>query len=271
LDSSRGLVVVMAECLIALGSNLGDRGAILRDAVTAIGRAAQTHLVARSRWYETPSVGGPAGQGAFLNGAALVSTSLSSRDLYAELARIEAKLGRVRAERWAARTLDLDLLLYGSEETGAGPSGLIVPHPRMHSRRFALAPAADVAPWMVHPPSDWTVAQLLQQLDAGENEAAIAGAEASVVEDLVSRLNRQLESSRATLRVRRWSSGEWNPGPRVLMAIGEATGTNATARRKMLSLPERGPVTWLGSISVDDLAAEAWTVLASASPTLAGP
>jgi 2-amino-4-hydroxy-6-hydroxymethyldihydropteridine diphosphokinase len=261
----------MAECLIALGSNLGDRGAILRDAVTAIGRTAQIHLVARSRWHETPPVGGPAGQGAFLNGAALVSTSLSSRDLYAELSRIEAILGRVRAERWAARTLDLDLLLYCSEASSAGPSGLIVPHPRMHSRRFVLAPAAEVAPCMVHPPSGWTVAQLLRQLDVGDDEAAIAGVEAAGVNELVSRLNRQLECGHATLRVRRWSGGEWNPGPRVLMVVDAATGTNAAARRKMLSLPSAGPVTWLISRSVDDLATEAWTVLASACPSLAGP
>jgi 2-amino-4-hydroxy-6-hydroxymethyldihydropteridine diphosphokinase len=260
----------MAECLVALGSNLSDRGAILRHAVTAIGRVAQTHLVARSHWHETPPVGGPPGQGAFLNGAVLVTTSLSSRDLYAELAGVEAKLGRVRAQRWAARTIDLDLLLHGDEESCDSLGFLDVPHPRMQSRRFALAPAADVAPWMVHPPSGWTVAQLLRQLDAGDNEAAIAGAEAAVVEALVASLNQRLERGGATLRVRRWTGGAWNPGPRALMAVDAPTGTNAATRRKMLSLPEWGPVTWLGSNSVDDLAAEAWTLLASASPTLAG-
>jgi 2-amino-4-hydroxy-6-hydroxymethyldihydropteridine diphosphokinase len=259
----------MAECLVALGSNLGDRGAILRDAVTAIGSIRQTHLVARSRWHETPPVGGPTGQGAFLNGAALVSTTLDARMLYAELARIERQLGRVRTDRWGARTLDLDLLLYGVEESCDSLGFLDVPHPRMHSRQFVLAPAADVAPWMVHPPSGWTIAQLLRQLDSSDNEAAIAGDEATVVEALFSRLNQQLKGGQATLRVRRWNGGAWNPGPRVLMAVGALSGTNEAARRKMLHLPEAGPVTWLAGESVDALAAEAWTVLASACPALA--
>jgi len=259
----------MAECLLALGSNLGDRGAILRDAVTAIGCIPQTHLVARSSWHETPPVGGPAGQSSFLNGAALVSTSLDARVLYAELAQIERQLGRVRTDRWAARTLDLDLLLYGDEESCDSLGALDVPHPRMHSRQFVLAPAADVASWMVHPPSGWTVARLLQQLEAGDNEAAIAGVDAAVVNELVARLNMQLERGGATLRLRRWSGGAWNPGPRVLMAVDAPTGTNAAARRKMLRLPEAGPITWLGSDSIDAQAAEAWNVLASACPTLA--
>src|SRR5215204_154465 len=102
----------MAHCLIALGSNLGDREETLRQAASELSRLPATRLVALSRWHETPTVGGPAGQGPFLNAAALVCTSLIPTALLAELRRIEATLGRVRGERWAPRSLDLDVLLY---------------------------------------------------------------------------------------------------------------------------------------------------------------
>jgi 2-amino-4-hydroxy-6-hydroxymethyldihydropteridine diphosphokinase len=154
----------MAWCLVALGSNVGDRAEHLRSAVDALAGLPRTHLAARSSWHETQPEGGPAGQAPFLNGAALLSTSLSPEKVLAEFHRIETMLGRVRAERWGPRTLDLDLLLYGQEVRQADE--LTLPHPRMTSRRFVLAPAAEVAPWMVHPTSGWVVAQLLARLDA---------------------------------------------------------------------------------------------------------
>src|SRR5262245_9902597 len=98
----------MAECLIALGSNLGDRTAQMRSAVAAINRMHETRVVRRSAWRETPAVGGPAGQGSFLNGAVLAATELTPGQLLEELLAIESRLGRVRERRWEARTVDLD-------------------------------------------------------------------------------------------------------------------------------------------------------------------
>ena len=155
----------MAWCLVALGSNLGDRAEHLRNAIDALARLPGTHLTARSSWHETQPEGGPPGQGPFLNGAVLLSTRLSPEAMLTELERIETALGRVRAQRWGPRTIDLDLVLYDQEVRQTDE--LTLPHPRMASRRFVLAPAAEVTPWMVHPTSGWVVAQLLASLDAG--------------------------------------------------------------------------------------------------------
>ena len=165
----------MAWCLIALGSNLGDRAENLRSAIDALARFPETRLAARSSWHETLPEGGPAGQGPFLNGAALLATELSPEAMLADLQQIETSLRRVRSERWGPRTIDLDLLLYDQELRQTAE--LTLPHPRMESRRFVLAPAAEVAPWMVHPARGWVVARLLANLDAGvgwRGEAPVA-------------------------------------------------------------------------------------------------
>ena len=127
----------MAHALIALGSNLGERAAQLTRAIDAISRLPNTQLLARSGWNPTAPVGGPTGQGAFLNAVVLASTSLDPLQLFVELQRIEIALGRVRGERWGARTLDLDLLLY--EDVELHTANLTLPHPRMSFRRFVLA------------------------------------------------------------------------------------------------------------------------------------
>ncbi len=158
----------MAHCLLALGSNLGDRAASLRQAVGQLARLPQTVLMARSSWHETAPVGGPPGQGLFLNGAALVSTSLSPVALLAEIGRIEQQLGRIRAERWEARTIDLDVLLF--DRVVHRGADLTIPHPRMLDRAFVLEPAAEIAAWMTHPETGWTISRLLQQLRSGVDD-----------------------------------------------------------------------------------------------------
>ncbi|MCC6494266.1 MAG: 2-amino-4-hydroxy-6-hydroxymethyldihydropteridine diphosphokinase, partial [Pirellulales bacterium] len=102
----------MARALMALGSNLGDRPTLLRSALLALDRAPRSRLLKRSRSYATQPVGGPAGQDGFLNAAALIETQLPPQRLLDELHAIEHSLGRASAERWTARTIDLDLLLY---------------------------------------------------------------------------------------------------------------------------------------------------------------
>ena len=163
----------MATYLIGLGSNLGDRRRALDQAVERLTRQPHVRLTARSRWYETAPVGGPPGQGPFLNGVAVLETSLEPEALFAVLGGIEADLGRRRAERWGPRPLDLDLLLYG-ELVLESPS-LTIPHPRMAWRRFVLEPAAEVAADMVHPTTGWTIARLLDHLNTTLPYVAIAG------------------------------------------------------------------------------------------------
>jgi 2-amino-4-hydroxy-6-hydroxymethyldihydropteridine diphosphokinase len=160
----------MASVLIALGSNLGDRQRNLDNAIAQLGVQPGIHIVAKSRWHATRPVGGPPGQGEFLNGAALIETTLSPEQLHAALKQIEMAAGRNRAERWAPRTLDLDLLLY--DEQVIDTPDLTVPHPRMAFRRFVLEPAAEIAPAMRHPTIGWTMIELREHVRAKSNYAA---------------------------------------------------------------------------------------------------
>lgn len=159
----------MATCLIALGSNLGDRKASILAALEALRKLPQVRLLRQSSLVETEPVGGPAGQGKFLNAAAVVESSLNPESLLAELHRIEAGLGRVRNERWGPRTIDLDLLLY-DDQVHKSPT-LAIPHPLMHEREFVLAPAAEIAPAMVHPQLGKTLRELLLSCGAGNGQA----------------------------------------------------------------------------------------------------
>src|SRR6476661_8391857 len=122
-----------ATAFIALGSNLGDRRQNLQAAVTALTDAGVT-VVKVSSFHETEPVGGPPGQGSYLNAAAEIQTDLAPRGLLDLLLDIERRLGRVRGARYGPRTLDLDVLLFG--DTILSEPGLEVPHPRMHERRF---------------------------------------------------------------------------------------------------------------------------------------
>lgn len=129
------------RAFLGLGSNLGDREAILRRAVASI-----PDLVAVSPWYETDPVGGPE-QGAFLNLVVELDTARSARELLALCASLEKEADRVREVRWGPRTLDVDVLLV--EGVTVDEPDLTVPHPRLWVRRFVLAPLRDLAPDLV--------------------------------------------------------------------------------------------------------------------------
>jgi len=163
----------MPGCLIGLGSNQGNRRENLDRAVELLAGHPAMRLRAKSRWHETRPIGGPADQRPFLNGAALVETSLSAADLLGALQQIETELGRRRAERWGPRRIDLDLLLYG--DLVLKTPSLVLPHPRMAWRRFVLEPAAEIAASMVHPPTGWTIGRLLEHLDTAASYVAITG------------------------------------------------------------------------------------------------
>jgi 2-amino-4-hydroxy-6-hydroxymethyldihydropteridine diphosphokinase len=163
----------MSVCLVGLGSNLGDRGGSLDEALVRLQFHADIEVSRQSRYHETLPVGGPDAQPAYLNAAAVLNTSLSPQALLAELQRVETELGRRRSEHWGPRTIDLDLLLYDNL-AWTGPN-LVIPHPRMAWRRFVLEPAAEVAPDMLHPGTGWTIAQLLDHLNQTPWYLAIAG------------------------------------------------------------------------------------------------
>lgn len=152
----------MAICLLGLGSNLGDRAGTLWEALRRLGAEPAVTVRRVSSLVETRPAGGPGDQPRFLNAAALVETTLPPAELLAVLRGIEDGLGRERGERWGPRTIDLDLLLY--DRTVFESPVLTIPHPRLHERRFVLAPAAEVAPEFLHPIFGLTIRQLLQQL-----------------------------------------------------------------------------------------------------------
>ena len=154
----------MPECLIALGSNLGDREANIAQAIALLNAHPEIHVLASSSQQATAPVGGPTNQPEFLNAALRIETTLAPRALLDFLMTTESSLGRTRDVHWGPRTIDLDLLLY-AEQVIEEP-GLRIPHARLHERRFVLAPAAEVAPDMVHPIMHRTIAELLSDLDS---------------------------------------------------------------------------------------------------------
>ena len=163
----------MSLCLIGLGSNLGDRRQTLAEALARLSRHESIALRSVSSLHESAPAGGPPGQTAYLNGAALVETSLAPEALLAAMQAVETEFGRQRQERWGPRTLDLDLLLY--DRLVLNTPDLTLPHPRMAWRRFVLAPAAEIAPEMTHPGIGWTVGRLLEHLNTTPWYVAIAG------------------------------------------------------------------------------------------------
>ncbi len=159
---------------IALGSNLGDRKAYLDQALQALRQRPGIVVAQVSAYHETDPVGGPAGQGKYLNAVAELQTELESNALLAILHEVEQSLGRVRQERFGPRTLDLDLLLHG-DRVVQDPA-LTIPHPRMHERLFVLGPLAEIAPAVVHPLLHCTIRQLRDRLLGRE----LAGMRAAV-------------------------------------------------------------------------------------------
>lgn len=149
------------QSAIALGSNLGDSRATIDAALETIAQTPGIALAARSHHYQTVAVGPP--QPDYINACALLKTNLTPQPLLKMLLAIEAQFGRIRRERWGARTLDLDLLLF--DRVVMDVPGLQVPHPRLVDRAFVLVPLAEIASDWVEPVSGKSIAQLVQAVD----------------------------------------------------------------------------------------------------------
>ena len=162
----------MVRVFLALGSNLGDRLSYLKSARQALAQLPETTITGASTIYETQAVGGPPGQADYLNAVLALETGLSPLDLLAACQAIEKRLDRVRTEHWGPRTVDIDILLYGSESIDHAQ--LIVPHPRLHQRRFVLAPLAELAADLIHPTLRLSCRQLLESLPPGESVTPFA-------------------------------------------------------------------------------------------------
>ena len=161
-----------AVAYVGLGSNMGDRAAMLRAALAALaqGVVAETRLKQVSRIYETRPLGPSTTP--FLNAVAELETTLSAEDLLAALHHLEAAHHRQRSTRWTARTLDLDLLAYVADPTAPAnqwrllhrnKDTLRLPHPQLVHRDFVLAPLVEVAP-EVRFDGDRTASELLTAL-----------------------------------------------------------------------------------------------------------
>jgi len=151
----------MLRAYVGLGANLGGREVTLEHALALLDAVPGVEVRAVSTLRETDPVG-VVDQPRFLNGAVAVDTTLSARELLDGLLAIERALGRERGERWGPRIVDLDLLLYGDEVVDE--PGLRVPHPRLHERRFALEPLAELDPGL-EIPGRGRVSALLAALD----------------------------------------------------------------------------------------------------------
>lgn len=150
---------------IGFGSNVGDRVDFCDRAVTLLSLLPHSQLTGVSLLYETEPVndGANPGDGWFLNGVAQLETDVTPKSLLTVLREIERSLGRDQDDRSGPRTIDLDVLFYGNQTIDE--PGLIVPHPRVHQRRFVLIPLNDLAPMLIHPITQRAVHQMLAEAD----------------------------------------------------------------------------------------------------------
>lgn len=143
---------------------MGDSLAILQAATTELAAIPGIQLDAISSWYKTKAVGPP--QPDYLNGCVTLQVDMSPQQLLATLLAVEQKFGRVRQQRWGARSLDLDLLLY--DDLILNTPTLQIPHPRMCDRAFVLVPLAEIAPDWVEPVSGYVIKELVKQVDCSD-------------------------------------------------------------------------------------------------------
>jgi 2-amino-4-hydroxy-6-hydroxymethyldihydropteridine diphosphokinase len=220
----------MPTCLLGLGSNVGDREATLRAALTEIDSLPNVRLVRHSTFFRTRPLGMSPDQEEFLNGAAVIDATVDPLRFLEHLQRIESRHGRQREGQWAARTLDIDLLLYGDEvmETGA----LTLPHARMAFRRFVLEPAVEIAPKMIHPVIGWPLERLLLHLNAARDELAVLSPSQAVRDALASTLAKQYPAKAIDRPTFKTADTFWPPAYASWLALDCPADDRRPARGK---------------------------------------
>lgn len=181
----------MPYCLISLGSNLGNRLTLLSEGALRLSQHPEIKNFRASRLFTTPPIGGPGGQEPFLNAVAAFQTDASVREVLNWLQQIETELGRTRKIRWDARSIDLDVVLYG-DLTGGG-SDLIVPHPRYTARMFVLKPACDVVPEWKDPRFGWSIRRMVDHLQAAPPSLALVGGDLETRNRICNRVAEKLQ------------------------------------------------------------------------------
>jgi 2-amino-4-hydroxy-6-hydroxymethyldihydropteridine diphosphokinase len=224
--------------LISLGSNLGDRKSYLDFAVAAFSTIPDTVVRKVSIYRETPPVGGPDNQDSFLNAGAVLETTLQPEMLLDYLNAIETAAGRMRTDKWGARTLDLDIILFGDLITDT--PRLNVPHPQLPFRRFVLAPLAEIAPETVDPYSGKTIRQLLENLDRRPSYLVIGvrwqrAARQAIFKEIVRRLNAVPVADFAGVR-----SASWQARSPTLKLARRSALLNIAARGELSHSISRG-------------------------------
>jgi 2-amino-4-hydroxy-6-hydroxymethyldihydropteridine diphosphokinase len=225
----------MPRCYISLGGNLGSVGDAFDEALARLGREPGHAVVAVSGYFQTKPVGAAAGRG-FLNAAAEIETPLRPLELLDLLQSIETELGRTRTVRWGPRTLDLDLLFYGSEIIDL--PRLVVPHPAVWYRRFVLDPLVEIAPRFIHPERQADLHALHQRLLAKPFVAAFAGGSS----ESRAALMRDLAPAFPQMRFREWERNEMAEsgavaGPALIFWLGAEISDGARAALEFAQLP----------------------------------
>ncbi|MCK5270530.1 MAG: 2-amino-4-hydroxy-6-hydroxymethyldihydropteridine diphosphokinase, partial [Sedimentisphaerales bacterium] len=154
-----------ATAYIALGSNLGNRSENISEALHLLDTIPEITIVKVSSLIETAPAGGPKGQNNYINGVVEILSRISAEQLLELMQSVETRLGRPAQQnrpKWSPRTIDLDLLLFGSEIIDTPL--LMVPHPLMHQRRFVMAPLVELAPDLTHPVLGRSMRKILDSL-----------------------------------------------------------------------------------------------------------
>jgi len=159
---------------IGIGSNLGDKLKNCREGIDRLAGFSDCIIKGKSSFYRTEPVG-IEDQPWYVNGVISISTSLSAMDLLQRLLSIEKVMGRERKKRWDSRIIDLDLLIFGQENIT--DRELKVPHPRMHKRKFVLAPIVQLAPDLIHPVLDKSMSELLDNFSEEGQTLILLGEE----------------------------------------------------------------------------------------------
>ncbi|MFN4906194.1 MAG: 2-amino-4-hydroxy-6-hydroxymethyldihydropteridine diphosphokinase [Planctomycetota bacterium] len=152
----------MPSSLVSLGANLGNTLETMRSASRLIRDAFENSRIELSPIFKTPPVGGPSGQGDFLNSVVRIDHALSVWEVWERIKRIENELGRQRFRRWESRRIDIDLLMHDQDRVWT--PHLKVPHPRMSMRTFVIHPACEIAPDWIDPVSGVSIRELSNRL-----------------------------------------------------------------------------------------------------------